>query len=157
MNGVSVLAQIVIASFVIDRVVSGVLFVALLAHLVPDAEMADGAKDRVKAERVYKLVYFVLAAALVVAVMLSFPGIRILASLGMQVPIDLDRIVTGLLFLGGAERLSQFLQTSGSAGDTSEAKSAPSPPIAIEGTLMLIGSPEQTNLRITRDQGAPPR
>ena len=121
------------------------------------AEMVDTGKERIKAERIYKCVYFVLAASLVLAVMLSFPGIRILASLGVQVPIDLDRIVTGLLFLGGAERLSQFLQ-QGSAGEKSEATSPPPPPIAIEGTLMLIGSPEQANqMRITRDQGLPSR
>ena len=158
MNGVSVLAQIVIASFVIDRVVSGVLFVALLAHIVPDPEMSDGGRQRVNAERIHKLVYFILAAALVVAVLLSFPKILILASMGMQgVTEVLDRFVTGLLLVGGAERLSQFLQTPGSGGQKSDPKPAPPPPpVRIEGTLMLIRSPEQPRqMKITRDQGIP--
>jgi hypothetical protein len=158
MNGVSVLAQVVIASFVIDRVVSGVLFVALLAHIAPDPEMADGPKQRVTSERIYKLVYFVLAAALVVAVLVSFPKILILTSMGMQGVTDaLDRFVTGLLLIGGAERLSQFLQTPGGGGQKSEPKTEPPPPpVRIEGTLMLIRSPEQTRqMRITRDQGFP--
>jgi hypothetical protein len=161
MNGVSVLAQVVIASFVIDRVVSGVLFVALLAHMIPDSERADSAKDRVDAERIYKLVYFLLAAVLVIAVLFYFPKILILASMGMQgaqgVTEYLDRFVTGLLLVGGAERLSQFVQAPGSGGQKSEAKpEPPPPPIRIEGTLMLIRSSEQTRqMRITRDQGIP--
>ncbi|MEK6324251.1 MAG: hypothetical protein AABN33_21645 [Acidobacteriota bacterium] len=151
-DGVSVLALIVVASFVIDRVVSGVLFVASLAHIVPDPERADSVTKRAGAEKMYKLVYFILAGLLVVAVLVYFPDVRILKAMGVQgiTPI-LDKLVTGLLLVGGAERLSQFIQTPGS-GQKSESKPEPPlPPIRIEGTLMLIRSSEQTRqLRTTR-------
>jgi hypothetical protein len=154
-DGVSVLALIVVASFVIDRVVSGVLFVASLANMAPDPEGANSAAARVHAEKIYKLVYFLLAGLLVVAVLVYFPDIRVLPSLGVQAPI-LDKLVTGLLLVGGAERLSQFIQTPG-GGQKSESKpEPPPPPIRVEGTLTLIRSSEQTRqIRTTRDLSIP--
>jgi len=157
-DGVSVVAQVVVASFVIDRVVSGVLFLGLLAHIVPDPEAADDARQRLRADRRYKLVYFILAAALVVAVLVSFPDIQVLKAMGMtEVLVPLDRFVTGLLLIGGAERLSQFLQPAGGGKKPEVSPEQPaSPPLKVEGSLILVSPPEETpRIRSTRDFGVP--
>jgi len=158
-DGVSVVAQVVVASFVIDRVVSGALFLCLLAHIVPDPETADDPRQRTRADRVYKLVYFILAGALVVAVLYSFPDIQILKAMGMTgITAPLDRFVTGLLLIGGAERLSQFLQPSGGAQKPESTPEQPStPPLKVEGTLVLVSPPDDAaKIRSTRDFGVPP-
>jgi len=155
-DGVSVVAQVVVASFVIDRVVSGVLFLGLIAHIVPDPESTDDAKQRISADRGYKLVYFILAAVLVVVVLISFPEIQVLKAMGMTGMTEaLDRFVTGLLLIGGAERLSQFLQPAGGGKKSEMApEQAPPPPLKVEGTLFLV--PEETaRMRTTRDIGVP--
>jgi hypothetical protein len=157
-DGVSVVAQVVVASFVIDRVVSGVLFLGLLAHIVPDPEATDDASQRIRADRLYKLVYFILAAALVVAVLIFFPSIQVLKAMGItEIAEQLDRFVTGLLLIGGAERLSQFLQpaSGGKKSELSPEQLAP-PPLKVEGTLILVSTPEETaRIRSTRDFGIP--
>jgi len=158
-DGVSVVAQVVVASFVIDRVVSGVLFLGLLAHIVPDPEATDDARQRVRADRRYKLVYFILATALVVAVLISFPEIQVLRAMGLTGMTEpLDRFVTGLLLIGGAERLSQFLQPAGGGKKPEVAPEQPAPPpLKVEGTLILVSPPEETaRIRSARDFGVPP-
>jgi hypothetical protein len=149
-DGISALAQVVVASFVIDRIVSGILFFAAFVRIIRDPEMIEEGPRRVSALKAYKFVYFVLAALLVIAVLYAFPTIRILDEMGIQ-PANpmLDLLVTGLLFVGGAERLSQFIQPPG--GDKSAGKQEPPPPpLKIEGQLVLLPS-EQA------DKSGPPR
>jgi hypothetical protein len=156
-DGLGALALIVVASFVIDRVVSAVLFFALLVHMIPDAESMEAGPKRLTAKRIYKLLYFLLAALLVIGVLYSFPSIRILKQMGVtELPTALDLLVTGLLFVGGAEKLSQFIQAPGGADEKAAPQPEP-PPVRVEGSLTLLRPSEQTaRTRTTRDFGVPP-
>ncbi|HLG14015.1 MAG TPA: hypothetical protein VJH03_05715 [Blastocatellia bacterium] len=133
-DGVTALALVVIASFAIDRIVTAILFLGSFAGIVPDPDLRESGPERVRAAKAYKLIYFILAGGLGVVVLAYFGNVRILRAMGIQEATPLvDTLVTGLLLMGGAERLSQFIQ---SPGGSSEEKSA-ARPIEVTGTLKL--------------------
>lgn len=138
-DGVSALAVILIASFGIDRVVTGSLF--LLSFVKPwnrafprPSEIADTA-ERSRAERKHKLVYFILAGLLGGVVLAFFGEVRIFHALGFtRTNYILDSIMTGLILIAGADRISEVLKLApGSPGE----KPPSSPPIEITGRLIL--------------------
>lgn len=125
-DGVSALAVLVIASFAIDRVVTGLLFVLLFighwVRILPDPELIEdeelpkpGAKvRRIKAERTQKLLYYVLAGLLGGVVLAWFGNVRIFEALGFKAinPI-LDSVMTGLILIAGADRVAALLRLPG--------------------------------------------
>ncbi len=133
LDGVSTTALIALAAFAIDRIVSAVLFVLISAHLLSDPELQSGAA-RIKAGRTGKVVYFVVSLVLVVAVLNSFSSVRILAAMGLRgdAPI-LDKILTGIVLLGGTERLGEWMKTDGSDSGSSSTGTS----VQVTGTLTL--------------------
>ena len=143
LDGVTAVAVVLIASFAIDRIVAGCLFALSLSKAwdrrFPDPSSLPDESDRRRAEKKYKVVYFILAATLGVVVLAWLGNIRILSAMlhstGSTQPVNpiLDTIVTGLLLTGGADRLAQFLKAPGEAGT----QRAESKPIQITGKLVL--------------------
>ena len=132
-DGVTALALVLIASFAIDRIVTAALFLASFAGVVSDPASLEPGTANTRARNVYKLVYFVLAGILGVVVLAYFGNVRILRAIGLQDPNPVvDTIVTGLLLMGGAERLSGFMQTPGPGTENPEPK-----PIQITGKLII--------------------
>lgn len=153
---VSVVVLVLVASFVIDRMVSGLLFLLSFSktwnRVIPDVSLMKPGVTRARAEKKQKLVYFVLAGFLGVVVLAGFGQVRLLASLramekeaaaitpppaaqpaaqpaaeASRKPGDpfrlsdrdlrwLDLIVTGLVLMGVADRLSQILKLPGAPG-----------------------------------------
>ena len=137
-DGVTALVLVLIASFAIDRIVTAVLFLASFAGIVSDPASREPGTDNERASKVYKLVYFVLAGVLGVVVLAYFGNVRILQAIGLQnVNPLVDTIVTGLLLMGGAERLSGFIQTPGGEG----AEKPEPKPIQITGKLTIEDAP----------------
>jgi hypothetical protein len=143
LDGVSALALVLVASFAIDRLVSGILFLTIWSGILTDPEEIAEAEERYKAKRKYKAIYYLLAGVLGIVVMASMGGIMLLTAL---LPADssvtatsvfrfLDVVVTGLALMGGAEKLSELLkigkETGGLFGSTSES------PVKVEGKLVL--------------------
>lgn len=127
-DGVTAVALVLIASFAIDRIVTAVLFLATLARILHEPPPGDA-----RAQQMHKLVYFVLAGILGVVVLAFFGHVRILQAIGLQdVNAAVDVIVTGLLLMGGAERLSGLIQTG--AAEKSEPKPVP---VVVTGTLTI--------------------
>lgn len=132
-DGVTAVALVFLASFAIDRIVTAILFLASLARVVPDPAQHGPGPESARAERLHKLVYFVLAGMLSVVV-LALGNIRILRVMGVPDANPLvDAFLTGLLLMGGAERLSGFLQP---AGESSTENPEPKP-IQVTGTLTI--------------------
>jgi hypothetical protein len=133
-DGVTAIALVLIASFAIDRIVTATLFLASFVGIVSDPATAGPGPAGARAEKIYKLVYFVLAGLLGVVVIAFFGNVRILRALGLQDANALvDAIVTGLLLMGGAERLSGLVQpASHSSGENREPKQ-----IQVTGTLKV--------------------
>jgi hypothetical protein len=119
-DGVGILVFFLIASFLVDRVVRGLMlglsFFASWRRLAP-----------ANSEKKQQVVYFALAAGLAV-ILLSWAGnIRILAALGFaQVHPILDTLFTGLLLVVGVGQ--------GSEGGALQ----PAGPVEIKGEIVLV-------------------
>ena len=137
-DGVSAIAIILIASFAIDRVTRGALFllsfVPAVSGRLPDPGLLEG-PARVLAERNQKLAYFVLAGPLGVVVMCGYGKLRIFSAAGFtQIPVWLDTLATGLVLVGGADRVAALLGASGPLGGAG--RSDPQP-LQISGKITL--------------------
>jgi hypothetical protein len=168
---INVLVLILVASFAIDRIVSGALFLLSFskawARRFPDAALLSESVERTYAEKKQKLMYFALAGLLGIVVLAGFGNVRLLAALGTQskpnsvaaasqstktdsttqpadsagalpkpgVPFSvwLDILLTGLILMGGADRISQILKEHGAPGGEKPA----SRPIELTGKLVL--------------------
>jgi len=158
-----VIALILIASFGLDRIVTGILFLlsyrkSWRASFRDPASMPPGPKQ-VEAARKYKLLYGTMAAFLGVVVIAGYLKIRLLELMGLITPDPVtaaaattaapfptkqifDALITGLLLTGGAERVAEILKMMG-PGEAGAAKSQPKP-IEVTGRLVLEKDPEQT-------------
>ena len=142
-HGVSAFALVLVTSFAIDRLVSGILFLGMWSGILTDPEkMAEG-EERYKARRTYKAIYYAIAGALGIVVMASLGGIMLLTAL---LPADssvtaapifrlLDIIVTGLALMGGVEKLPELLKIGKETGGAFASASTSESPIKVEGKL----------------------
>jgi hypothetical protein len=134
LGGISVIAFVLLLSFAIDRVVNGLLFALSYSkhwrRICPDPIRVPEGTERALAERAQKVAFFCFAAVFS-GVVLWMVGRGILHQVGFaEGPLDL--FMTGLILIGGAERVSQFTKSFASApAVTHEA------PVEIKGTLML--------------------
>lgn len=143
----AVALSVVIASFAIDRIVRGFLFLLIFFGSIHNPVLIADEQKRIRAEQVNALLYTLLAAVLGLVVLAYFGKIRILQSLGFQGVKDwLDMLVTGLLLTGGAEQIGRILEIY---GDRGVEKPAPRP-VEVRGTLTL----EEETARKILGQGA---
>ncbi len=138
-DGVSAVALILIASFGIDRIVTGLMFLLgyfskTWVRFLPDPDTMPDAVERVRAEKKHKLVYFIIAGILG-GVVLAFLGeIRIFRAMGFdKTNAILDSIMTGLILMAGSDRVAEILKVTGTPG----AEKSKSRPIEITGRLIL--------------------
>ena len=101
-DGVSAIAVILIASFGVDRIVTGLLFTLSFikpwTRFLPNPTAIQNALERANAERKQKLVYFVFAGLLSGLVVAYLGKVRIFQALGFATNDILDSILTGLDF-----------------------------------------------------------
>ena len=133
---------ILIASFAIDRMVTGLFFLLsfhpdLRAVLDPDSLPDPAAKE--DATRLCRLIYAVCAGYLSIVIVAGMMGIRLSKITGLELDPNagsvmstmLDVVVTGLLLIGGADRLAEALKLYGGK------ESKPQAPIEITGKVVL--------------------
>lgn len=145
LDGVTAIALILIVSFAIDRLVTGILFVLTFSGVVRDPAADDA--SRPASERRYKVWYYTLAGLFAIVAMAYMGRIQLLKALlpGVEDTSNaffsvLDVVVTGLVLMGGAERLSAFLKTS-----PTQTTHSPASPIEVRGKLILEeGGPSKT-------------
>lgn len=145
LDGISVIAVILIISFGVDRIVTGFFFLMSFvkpwSRYLPDPEMIEDRNKRIRMEKRYKLTYFTLAAILSGLVIAYLGNVRILASLGYNTNIILDSVLTGLILIAGADQVADFLKSmpgiSAAGNKPGERKS--SQPIQISGKLIIEG------------------
>lgn len=139
MDGVTLVSVILIASFGIERIVNGLLFLLSFvkpwARRFPDPALIEGVIEKAKARKKGKLVYFALAGILGIVVMAYLGNIRLLHAVGIETKAAFDVILTGLILVGGSDRIGELLKMPGAPG---VAKPEPSP-LEITGTLTLEG------------------
>lgn len=138
MSASMVLAVVVIASFAIDRIVTALLFLLSFmgwwTRVIPDATVLEPGPARANAEKKQRLVYFLLAGILGIIVVAVFGKVRLLHAMGFKdARAIVDILLTGLLLMGGAERIGQLIDLPGLSGG---AKPEPRP-LEVSGTLKL--------------------
>jgi hypothetical protein len=133
LDGVTAIALILIASFAIDRIVTATMFVLSFAFPALDPGSIEGPGARASAEKLYKLVYVTIAGVLALVVVAHYGGVRILSALGMASDPMLDTILTGIVLVGGSDRIAGLLKLPGAP----DAERAAPPPIQITGRLTL--------------------
>jgi hypothetical protein len=88
LDGVSAIALVLIASFAIDRVVTGLLFLLGFnkkwAKWCPDPKLIEETAPRIAAERRQKLAYFLLAGFFGIIVLAGLGHVRILTAMGLR-------------------------------------------------------------------------
>ncbi|MGH7768670.1 MAG: hypothetical protein ACREQP_14555 [Candidatus Binatia bacterium] len=145
-DGISAIAVILIASFGIDRIVTGMLFLASFCppwtRLFPDPELIQEKAGRAAAAKKAKLIYFLMAGVL--AFFVAWLGeVRIFRAMGFtQTNAILDALMTGLILIAGADRIAEALKFPGFwSGEKSSAK-----PLEITGRLILEGERAERDL-----------
>jgi len=135
LDGVSALALLLLASFVIERIVSGILFVFPTLRFLPDLAQFNDPAVRARMERRYTYARFFLSAALSAAILAQWPSLRVLALFSQlsRVPPWLDPVVTWVVLMGGADRISAFVKLPG--GDAPAKREEQ--PIEVRGRLTL--------------------
>lgn len=134
LDGVSAIALIMIASFAIDRIVTAVLFLLSFIPGFPDPNAALGQEQLAYSQKLYKLCYFSLAGVLGVLAMAAWAQIRILSALGVPAGEMTDILITGIVLMGGADRIASVLKTPGASGVE---KKAEAEPVRVTGTLIV--------------------
>jgi len=147
LDGITVIAIVLMASFAIDRIVTGALFLLSFSdrwtRRFPDPDAVSDPAERVRARNRQKLLYFCFAALLALPVLAGYGRVRILAALGFPTNAVFDVILTGLILVGGSDRVADILKLPGArGGEKAEPK-----PITIQGTLVVEERP--------RTEGAP--
>ena len=135
-DGVSAIAVVLIASFAIDRIVRGLLFMLSFwkrwATAFPNP---DDPETPVQARKKHRLAYFGFAGLFGMVALGWYGRVQILSAMGfVGVSPILDTILTGLLLMGGADRTEAILKRLGATG---EEDAATSTPIQITGRLVL--------------------
>jgi hypothetical protein len=139
LDGISAIAVLLIAAFAIDRIVTAILF---LLGFIPAWNRTFSDSDDKGARRA-KLIYFTFAAVCSAGVVVALSGMRtvdatgqagtgILYALGFK-QHWIDVVLTMLILMGGAERISEVLKNI----DASKVVSEKPAPIEITGKLTL--------------------
>jgi len=118
-NGISPITLIVVGSFAIDRIVSGLLFLLSMPkawqQIFPDPDLIQDPAQRALAAKKRKLAYFFLAAILSVPVV-ALGDLGLLSRMGLAKPELhgvqwwLDCLLTSMIFMGGADVFTMILK-----------------------------------------------
>jgi hypothetical protein len=143
-DGVSAILVILIASFAIDRAVTGLLFV--LGYLppwrarFPDPDEVPEPERHAAAVKTAKWMRFVLSAMLAGIVLAWLGKVRLLLAVGFpDVNPIVDGLITTVILVGGSDRVTDILKATGMPQGAAT-KDAPRQPIEITGTLVLEDS-----------------
>lgn len=150
---------ILVVSFLLDRIAQGLFFVLDFSpawrRFSPDSDQLLDRQQQASAVRRRKILYALVVGSLGIIVVAWYLHIRLLSMTGM-IPPDpapddptkfsfqphalLDIVFTGLIFVAGADRLSEALKLLGGPGaEHGSQKGSSGQPIEITGKLILEG------------------
>jgi hypothetical protein len=131
LEGLTVAAMLVLAAFAIDRLASGVIFLAFRPSEKKESEMREWWR---------KLCYFLISSAVALPLVYYMKEMRLLTAIGLvKDQADnwkkfVDGAMTFLVLVGGADRLSEFLGMGGAEGGGKQE----SQPVTLTGTVMMV-------------------
>ena len=142
-DGVSVTAVIVLAAFVIERGTAALLFMLSFSKkwraAFPDPGIYQEAAQAAAAERRSKLIWFVIASALVIITLSRFPEMLVLQALGIPATYSLDFALSWLILLAGSDRAAALL-----GNDAGESESASLNTYQVGGEVTVVEDTRHT-------------
>jgi hypothetical protein len=137
LDPVTMVAAIAIGAFAIDRTVTACLFLLSFRWKWADPSSVDG-PFRAQAEKSYKLIYFVMASILGLAVYV-YGNLSIFSALGFPPHRLADAFLTTLVLVAGSDRVAALLKVPDAGG---AAPKTADEPIHISGTVTLVSPAE---------------
>jgi hypothetical protein len=131
-------ATILVCAFIIDRIIAMLMFATSYLQASRDTTRKGAAQ---RADHNRKIVYFVLSASLGAVAILALPDLRLDLSSFKGLPASMSTLLTWLVLVAGADRISAFV------GVGSDAKPAAAPSETVE--LRVAGT-----LRVDADTAA---
>ena len=135
-EAINVVAIIVIASFAIERVTSGLLFLLSFfkpwQRFVPDPFPSD-ALESAKYQKREKVAYYGIAGTIVLVLVLSVRDLSVLSALSINAPRLLDLAVSWLVLVAGSDRIFELVARN--QGMTSSGKETR--PLMVSGKLTI--------------------
>lgn len=141
-DGVTTATMLLLAAFAVDRVASAVTFVVFRPKKAKPSQDAEATAWS------QKLWYFVVAAILAVAILAATSKVRLLEAMGMVYDTSpaldkfVDVVLTFMVLVGGAERISVLLKAPATA-------SVPAEPLEVRGTITLADSQQTARSHTT--------
>jgi len=152
MDPMRAIGIILVVSFLLDRIVEGLFFLLDFSpawrQFLPDPNLIDDSEEKAHAARKRKVVYSLCVGFFGTVVIAWYLNIRVLGMTNM-IPPDpkqdifqphalLDIILTGLIFVAGADRIAEALKLlGGPSADKQSAGPSAAQPIEITGKLVL--------------------
>ena len=136
---ITVVAMMVIGSFAIDRIVSALLFPFFREPPAPpkqtDDEILRERQTKYEREWNYKRLYFIMSGVLAIILLVCWDKMRVLEGLGYPPEPNkiLDFLLTGIVLVGGADRLSGV-----KPGEASPAAEPEPKPLKVTGQITLV-------------------
>ena len=139
-DAVTTVTLLLLAAFAVDRAASAVTFLFSRPKLEPISE-----QEAARQAWNHKILYFVVASVIAIVILAVTNKIRLFAALGLveeQIqPADprqfwdlwLDRCVTFIILVGGADRISGIVKIPGGGTGKEERQE----PLEVRGTLAL--------------------
>jgi len=140
LDGLNLIVLILIFSFAIDRIVTAFMFLMSFTSALQDPALEKDLVKRAAKEKRFKLLYFICAGFIAILVLIAYPQVRLLQALGASMSGALDILLTGIVYVGGADRISSLLKIP----SESKVPAAESRPLKIEGKLTLEDSTQKS-------------
>ncbi len=130
-DGVTALTILFLGSFLVDRVASALLFLLYLSGYLPESG-AGTEKQRRQARASALMAYYLFAIVATVGLLTLFQNFHLFRSLGFtDMPSLVDKSLTGIILVVGAERVAGWLKLPGTPGAESAA------PVYVTGEMTL--------------------
>lgn len=125
-------ATIVLCAFIIDRIIATLMFASSYLQVRRDSTRKGAAR---RADHRRKIIYFLLSGALGAAVLVLLPDLRLDLSSFNALPTSMPAVLTWLILVAGADRISAFVGVGSDAKPAEEASDTVE--LRVSGTLRV--------------------
>ena len=125
-------ATIVLCAFIIDRIIATLMFASSYLQVRRDSTRKGAAQ---RADHKRKIIYFLLSGSLSAVVLALLPDLRLDLSSFKALPESMGAVLTWLILVAGADRISAFVGVGSDAKPADETSETVE--LQVSGTLRV--------------------